>query len=70
MATPSTAPPASSTRVIGVLMPNENSLISRTADWRSFRVSVDQIEALTGQNLLSDVDPAVQSVIEARVDTL
>ena len=60
----------SSTRVIGVLMPNENSLISRTADWRSFRVSVDQIEALTGQNLLSDVDPAVQSVIEARVDTL
>lgn len=57
-----------STRVIGVMMPNENNEISRTADWRSFRVSVDAIEAATGDNFLSDVDPAVQAVIEARVD--
>src|SRR4051812_48276265 len=57
-----------STRVIGVMMPNENNLISRTADWHSFRVSVDSIEAATGENFLSDVDPAVQAVIEARVD--
>jgi endonuclease G, mitochondrial len=57
-----------STRVIGVMMPNENNQISRTADWRSFRVSVDSIEAATGNNFLSDVDPAIQSVIEARVD--
>ena len=57
-----------STRVIGVMMPNENNQISRTADRRTFRVSVDAIEAATGDNFLSDVDPAVQSVIEARVD--
>jgi endonuclease G len=57
-----------STRVIGVLMPNENALISASADWHSFRVSVDAIEAATGDNFLSDVDPAVQAVIEARVD--
>ena len=57
-----------STRVIGVMMPNENNQISRTADWHSFRVSVDSIEAATGDNFLSDVDPAVQAVIEARVD--
>jgi len=57
-----------STRVIGVMMPNENNQISRTADWHSFRVSVDAIEAATGDNFLSDVDPAVQAVIEARVD--
>ncbi|HEY0992243.1 MAG TPA: DNA/RNA non-specific endonuclease [Kofleriaceae bacterium] len=57
-----------STRVIGVMMPNENNQISRTADWRSFRVSVDSIEAATGQNFLSDVDPAIQAVVEARVD--
>ncbi|HZJ67988.1 MAG TPA: DNA/RNA non-specific endonuclease [Kofleriaceae bacterium] len=56
------------TRVIGVMMPNENNQISRTADWRSFRVSVDSIEAATGQNFLSDVDPAIQAVVEARVD--
>jgi endonuclease G len=60
----------SNTRVIGVLMPNANSQISLSAPWRNFRVSVDAIEALTGQNFLSDVDPAVQAVIEARVDNL
>jgi endonuclease G, mitochondrial len=60
----------SSTRVIGVLMPNENSQISLSADWHAFRVSVDTIEAQTGQNFLSDVDSAIQSVVEARVDNL
>jgi endonuclease G len=58
------------TRVIGVMMPNENSQISISADWHSFRVSVDSIEAATGDNFLSDVDPAVQAVVEARVDNL
>jgi DNA/RNA endonuclease G (NUC1) len=29
---------------------------------------VDAIEAATGDDFLSDVDPAVQTVIEARVD--
>jgi endonuclease G len=58
-----------STRVIGVMMPNENDEISRTADWRSFRVPVDEIEVETGDDFLSDVDPAVQAVIEARVDS-
>lgn len=58
------------TRVIGVLMPNSNSQISISTPWRNFRVSVDAIEAATGQDLLSDVDPAVEAVIEARVDNL
>ena len=57
-----------STRVIAVLMPNENSEISIDADWHMFRVSVDMIEALTGYDFLSDVDPAVQAVVESRVD--
>jgi endonuclease G len=57
-----------STRVIAVLMPNDNALISKSADWRTFRVSVDSIEAMTGYDFLSDVDPAVQAVVEARVD--
>lgn len=58
------------TRVIGVLMPNSNSQISTSTPWRNFRVSVDAIEALTGHDYLSDVDPAVEAVIEARVDNL
>jgi endonuclease G len=57
-----------STRVIGVMMPNADSLISQSADWHTFRVSVDAIEAATGDNFLSDVDPAVQAVVESRVD--
>jgi endonuclease G len=56
------------TRVIGVMMPNENNQISKSADWHTFRVSVDAIEAATGDNFLSDVDPAVQAIVEARVD--
>jgi endonuclease G len=58
-----------STRVIAVLMPNEDDQISMDADWRDFRVSVDTIEAMTGYDFLSDVPPAVQAVIEARVDS-
>jgi endonuclease G, mitochondrial len=59
-----------STRVIAVLMPNENALIGMNDDWRIYRVSVDTIEAMTGLDFLSDVDPAVQAVVEARVDNL
>ncbi len=57
-----------STRVIGVMMPNSDSLIDTTDDWQDFRVSVDTIEAATGNDFLSDVDPAVQAAIEANVD--
>jgi endonuclease G len=56
------------TRVIAVMMPNANSQISQSDAWQSFRVSVDAIEAVTGDDFLSDVDPAVQAVVEARVD--
>ncbi len=59
-----------STRVIAVNMTNYNSQISISADWRSFRVSVDSIESLTGYDFLSNVSPAIQSVIESRVDNL
>jgi endonuclease G len=57
-----------STRVIAVMMPNEDAQISQSADWHTFRVSVDSIEAATGYDFLSDVDPSIQAVIEARVD--
>jgi endonuclease G len=56
-----------STRLIAISMPNTNSVVS---DWKQYRVSVDNIEALTGYDFFSNVDPAIQSVIEANVDTL
>jgi endonuclease G len=47
-------------------MPNAQGI--RTNAWQSYRVSVDQIEQLTGYDFFSNVPVATQSVIEARVD--
>lgn len=55
-----------STRTIAVLMPNTQGI--RANDWKTYRVSVDQVESLTGYDFFSSVSPSVQSVIEARVD--
>lgn len=54
-----------STRVIAVNTPNINTISS---DWKQYRTSVDDIEAATGYNLLSNVSASVQNVIEAVVD--
>jgi len=59
-----------STRVIAVWMPNNDSQISRTANWKSFRVSVDYIESQTGFDFLSNVSTSIQSVIESSVDAI
>ncbi|WP_139925439.1 DNA/RNA non-specific endonuclease [Hymenobacter sp. DG01] len=55
----------SSTRVIAINTPNNNSLLTT---WGSYRTTVDAIEAATGYDLLSAVSTSVQSVVEARVD--
>ena len=57
-----------STRVIAVDMTNDNNQISRTADWKTFRVSIDAVEAATGYDFLSKVSASIQSTIEATVD--
>ncbi len=54
------------TRVIAVDMPNEQGI--RYHDWKMYRVSVDDLEAMTGYDFLSRVSPSIQNVIEARVD--
>ncbi len=56
------------TRVIAVDMPNVQGI--RSDDWRIYRVSVDAVEYYTGYDLLSNLPAEVQSVIEARVDTV
>lgn len=55
-----------STRVIAVDIPNTQGV--RTADWRSYRISVDTLEQRTGYNFLSEVPTTIQDVIEAQVD--
>jgi endonuclease G len=54
------------TRVIAVNIPNDNSVGADS--WRKYRVSVDEVERLTGYDFLSNVSPDIQRVIEARVD--
>ena len=54
-------------RVISVLMPNDNSISS---NWRSFKVSVDVIEQQTSYDLLSKVSTSIQSIIESKLDNL
>ncbi len=48
-------------------MPNTQGI--RSNDWKGYRVSVDQIENLTGYDFFSTVPVAIQNVIEATVDT-
>ncbi|GAA4392890.1 DNA/RNA non-specific endonuclease [Hymenobacter koreensis] len=55
---------STSTRVIAINTPNDNSIIN----WGASRTTVDAIEAATGYNLLSNVSSTVQATVEARVD--
>ncbi len=55
-----------STRLIAISAPNTNSVVS---DWRTYRVSVDNVESLTGYNFFPNVSTSIQSVIESSVDT-
>jgi endonuclease G len=54
-----------STRVIAVIVPNTTSA---SGNWRSYRVTVRDIERSTGLNLLSDLPQALQDTLETRLD--
>jgi endonuclease G len=54
-----------STRAIAVIMPNSGPINS---DWRTYRVSVDQVEALTGFDFFANVADSAENLIEALVD--
>jgi endonuclease G len=55
------------TRTIGLIMPNFLPL-NTNAQWRQFRVTVDQVEALTGYNFFSNIPKNTQEIIERRRD--
>jgi endonuclease G, mitochondrial len=54
-----------STRLIAVVMPNQNGI---STNWRDFRVSVDYVESITGYNFFSNVPTSIQNLIESTVD--
>jgi len=55
------------TRAIAVMMPNDATVKGK--GWKSFRVSVRQVEPETGLNFLSNLSPQVQQIIESKVDS-
>jgi endonuclease G len=55
-----------STRTIAVIMPNAQGI--RGNAWQQYRVSVDQVEALTGYDFFSNVPVNIQAAIESTVD--
>ncbi len=55
------------TRIISVIMPNTQGI--RSDQWQKYLATVDQVEALTGYDLFSNVPVAVQNVIESRLDS-
>jgi endonuclease G len=57
----------SSTRVIAVNTPNNNSI---NTDWKTYRCTVRSIESATGYNLLSALSQSVQDAVETKVDNL
>jgi endonuclease G, mitochondrial len=56
----------SSTRVIAVDVPNDQTVDAK--NWGNFRVSVDALEASTGFDFLSNVSASVQAAVESKVD--
>lgn len=54
-----------STRVIAVNMPNNQTLSS---NWGTYRTSVNSIESLTGLNLLENISNSIENTLESRVD--
>lgn len=56
------------TRVIAVVMPNDDTLVSKSADWRPYRVRPRVIEAQTGLDLFADAPPAVKAALAEQLD--
>ncbi len=55
------------TRVIAVIMPNQEGILDE--GWGRYRTSVSAIEHATGYTFLNDVSPAVLSELKDRVDS-
>lgn len=56
-----------STRTIAVWVPNEDDINN---DWKTYRVSVDYVESMTGYDFFTNVTDSVENTIEAVTDNL
>jgi endonuclease G len=56
------------TRTIAIVVPNQPP-VNQGSPWRTFRKTVDQVEAITGLNFFSAVPKNTQELIERKRDT-
>jgi endonuclease G, mitochondrial len=56
-----------STRTIAVFVPNQTGINN---DWKTYRVSVDYVESMTGYDFFSNLTDATENTIEAVTDNL
>jgi endonuclease G, mitochondrial len=56
---------STATRVIAVAIPNNESI---STSWASYRTTVDYIESITGLNLFENISNTTENYIESRVD--
>ncbi len=54
------------TRAFGIIVPNQPPISSNA--WRTYRVTVDQVENLTGYNFFSNIPKITQELIERKRD--
>lgn len=54
------------TRVIAVYIPNKQTILDTR--WGEYRLSVDDLEKITGYDFLSNVPEAIQKTLESRMD--
>lgn len=57
-----------STRVIAVVIPNDDGQVAQTDDWKQFRTSARAIETQSGLDFMSDVPRSIQDTLETQVD--
>jgi endonuclease G len=57
------------TRVIAVIMPNDDTQIPMSAEWRNYRVTTRAVEQRSGLNFMSAVPQSIQDVVETALDT-
>lgn len=55
------------TRAFGIIVPNQPP-VNQNAPWRDFRVTVDQVELLTGYDFFTMIPKNTQEIIERRRD--
>jgi DNA/RNA endonuclease G (NUC1) len=62
-------PPSAASRVIAVVVPNDNRAVSITNSFTQYRTTVADLESRTGLRFFSNLPPAVADALRQQIDT-